>query len=313
MEVIDLSHSGAPIPADCVTALGLFDGVHRGHLTLLRRTVSLARARGCTPAVFTFTPASDAYKSSLRLTTPEERLALLAAAGIEVVFYADFSAVKDLSPATFVSEVLIGSCHTRTAVCGYNFRFGKDAVGTPATLKTLMHASGARISVLPPKTLTDGTVISSSRIRALIRGGDMAGARTMLGRPYTLTAPILHGKALGRTLGIPTINQRFPQGAVIPAHGVYDVICEADGALYRGLANVGSRPTVDGEDINCETHIIDFDGDLYGKLVTIYFGRMLRPEERFGSVAELQAAVFQNIKEIREHYGKRMDKINRPR
>ncbi len=299
MELIHLADPAASVPAACVTALGFFDGVHRGHRALLRRTVSLARARGCVPAVFTFDPEDETYKAGAqRLTTPEERLALFAACGITHVFYADFSAVRTLSPEAFVRDILISRCHTATAVCGYNFRFGHHAAGNAKCLKHLMHAAGGRISVLPPTRRPDGQVISSSLIRARIAEGDMPAVREMLARPYALTAPVLHGKALGRTIGFPTINQRFPDAAVIPAHGVYEVLCEVDGTRYRGLANVGIRPTVDAGEVNCETYLIDFDGDLYDKVVTTRFIRMLRPEMHFSSLDALRAAIIENLKEL---------------
>ncbi len=315
MEIIRLGHPHAPVPDNCITALGFFDGVHRGHRALLRRAVSLARARGGAPAVFTFDMDDAAYdkKSARRLTTSAERLALFEECGITHVFYADFSAVRDLSPADFVSRILVDACHTHTAVCGYNFRFGSRAAGTPAELKKLMHAHGGRISVVPEKLLSDELAISSSRIRVLICRGDMPTACAMLGRPYSITSPVLHGKALGRTIGIPTINQSFPREKVVPAYGVYDVVCEVDGCRYRGLANVGTRPTVGGETVNCETHLIDFDGDLYDRVVTTYFGRMLRREMRFHSLEELQAEIIENLKEMKRLYGNRMDKAYRPR
>ncbi len=305
MEIIHLSRHASAIPDACVTALGFFDGVHRGHRALLSRTVSLAKKMGYAPAVFTFAPTEQSYKTTARLSTPEEQLSLFEACGITHVFYADFNALRDLSPDAFVSEILIRSCHTAIAVCGYNFRFGRGASGDARELKRLMHTHGRRISVIPQKTLADGAPISSSDIRRKIEAGDMASARAMLGRAYSLTSPVLHGKALGRTIGFPTINQAFPKGAVIPAHGVYDVSVDIDGMRYRGLANVGTRPTVEeGANVNCETHIIDFSGDLYDKTVTTRFVRMLRREMHFSSLAELQAAINENLKEIKNYYGK---------
>ncbi len=308
MEVIRLTDHGASVPDACVTALGFFDGVHRGHRALLRRTVSLAEKHGMAAAVFTFDPADPAYKSAAgRITSPEEKLSLFASYGITHVFYADFAAVRSLSPEVFVSDILIGTLHTRTAVCGYNFRFGNGAAGTARELKRLMHAAGGRISVIPQKLLSDGTPISSSRVRELLAAGDMPAVGALLGRPYTLTAPVMHGKALGRTIGFPTMNQFFPDGVVPPAYGVYDILCHIGGKPYRGLANVGVRPTVDNGQVNCETYLIDFDGDLYDKTVTIRFQRMLRPEKQFASIEELRAAITQNIKEMQDYYGNRMD------
>ncbi len=314
MEVIRLGNPCAVIPDACVTALGFFDGVHRGHAALLRRTASLAHKYGYTPAVFTFAPEDEPYKAaSERLTTAEERLSLFASCGITHVFYAAFSSVRDLSPEDFVRRILIDTCHTILAVSGYNFRFGRGAAGTAADLRCLMRAQQYDAQILPPRKRRDGTPISSSAIRACIQHGEMPAATEMLGRRYSLTATVLHGKELGRTIGYPTINQLFPPDAVIPAHGVYDVLCEVDGLRYHGLANVGTRPTVGGTGVNCETYLIGYHGDLYGRSVTILFERMLRPEMRFRSVKELQEAITKNLEEMKETYGNRMDKAYRPR
>ncbi len=303
MELIDLSDKQACFPAACVTALGFFDGVHLGHRALLAKTAEEARARGMCAAVLTFR-YQDTYKAgAARLTDETARNALFAACGITHVFSADFESLRTLSPVEFVQNILVGTCHTALALCGFNFHFGHLAKGDANTLVSLMEQTGGDALVLPPETLSDGTIVSSSAVRGAIEKGDMETAAAMLARPHSLTAAVLHGKALGRTIGIPTINQVFPAQAVIPAYGVYAVMCEVDGANLLGVANVGVRPTVNGDGVNCETHLIGFDGDLYDKVVTTHFLKMIRPERCFDSLDALREEIEHNKQEVIELYG----------
>ncbi len=305
MEVVRLTHLSPPIPEkNLAVALGFFDGVHRGHAALLERTVSEARARGLSAAVLTFDSASSAYKSrTRRLSSTKERLAQFAAHGIDYVFLCDFEEMRNDSPAYFVKETLTGLCRAKLALCGFNFRFGAGAAGNAEMLTDLMRTCGGDTVVLSPMSLPDGTLISSSAIRKAIERGDMSYAADMLSRPFSLTAEVLHGKALGETLGFPTINQAFAPLSVIPAYGVYAVRVEIDGKHYHGVANVGVRPTVDGKNPNCETHIFDFSGDLYGKTATVIFDKHLRPELCFDSVASLKAQITKDKEEARAYYG----------
>ena len=236
------------------------------------------------------------------ITSPEERFSYFLKLGIDIVFLEEFSAVRELSAEDFVKHVLFENCHVRNAVCGFNFRYGKGAMGTAEALKADMEALGGKAVVIPPYRMGE-SVVSSTEIRAALERGDVMAARKMLGRPYALTAEVLHGKKLGRTLGFPTANQKFPIGRQIPRFGVYAVAVEADGAFYTGVANVGVRPTVENtEEGNVETHLFHFGGDLYGKTVTTYFYKFLRPEQKFANVCELQAAVDADILEAKSYF-----------
>ena len=282
-------------------AIGNFDGVHLGHRALIS---AAAKKEGCTKsAVFTFSePSSKTMGGAKLLTSPEERLSYFERLGIDLVFLEDFSAVRELSAADFVRKILFEDCHVRNAVCGFNFRYGKKALGTAEILKTDMEALGGTAKIIPPFLMGD-TVVSSSEIRASLSNGDAETAERMLGRPYSLTAEILHGKKLGRTLGFPTANQKFPKGRLIPRFGVYAVAMEVDGAFYTGVANVGVRPTVEKtEEGNCETYLFHFSGDLYGKTVTTYFYRFLRPEQKFSDVDALKAAVEADIAQAKIYF-----------
>lgn len=276
-------------------AIGNFDGVHLGHRALI--SAAAKKTGGCTKsAVFTFSePSSKEMSGAHLITAPKERFSYFLKLGIDIVFLEDFAAVRELSAEDFVRCVLFEKCHVRNTVCGFNFRYGKGAMGTAETLKSDMESLGGKAVIIPPYRMGE-SVVSSTEIRAALERGDVTTAKEMLGRPYALTAEVLHGKKLGRTLGFPTANQKFPLGRQIPRFGVYAVAVEADGAFYTGVANVGVRPTVENtEEGNVETHLFHFDGDLYGKTVTTYFYKFLRPEQKFADVHELKSAVDADI------------------
>ena len=305
MKQIDLATGKETIllPEETVScAIGNFDGVHLGHKAL----ISLAAARQNTSksAVWTFAEPSSRFLNGRLglLSTMEERLSLFRELGIDIVFIEDFENVRDMEADVFAKEILYRRCHVRAAVCGFNFRYGKNAAGTAETLSEAFHALGASVTVMPPYQI-GGVTVSSSEIRAALAAGDVETAAAMLGRPYFLTGEVVAGKKLGHLLGFPTANQRFPEGRAVPRFGVYAVRAVVDGHTYPGVANVGVRPTVENtENVNCETHILRFDGDLYGKTIRVEFCRFLRPEKKFESPEALREAVMHNIGETAEYF-----------
>ncbi len=294
----------SPSASECVVALGFFDGVHVGHASLLRRAREEASRRGAIFAVFTFSDCGDGtYKSGApRLTEWEERMELFRLAGVERVYAAEFLSLSELSPARFVAEVLCGRCHAKTAVCGFNFRFGKGASAGADELARLMQQNGGDCFVLPPLE-SEGIAVSSTAIRDAIETGNLRQATAMLGRPFSINFPVIHGKMLGRSIGVPTINQTFPLGFVIPRHGVYACVCTIDGQMHPAVSNVGVRPTVeDDANVNCESHILDFDGWLYGRRVRIAFLHYLREERQFSTLDALVAQIHLDIAETRKYF-----------
>ena len=288
-----LSLPDAPVAFDTVVALGYFDGVHRGHMALLQETVRLARALGARPAVFTF---SDGFKDKAPLTDPGERLRLFEAAGIEVAFLVDFAAVRPLSPEEFVKNCLQFLCRAKSAVCGFNFRFGKGAVGTAEDLLALFPEAA-----VVPAVYEGGEVISSTRVRRLLGEGRVEDAALLLGRPYTVTGEVLHGKELGAILGFPTANMK-PK-TLLPASAVYATAVKIDGKCFPAITDVGTRPTVEGQgELRMETHLPDFSGDLYGRSLSVAFLRRLREEKRFSSLEELKTQLEQDAASLRTLY-----------
>ncbi|MBQ3063997.1 MAG: riboflavin biosynthesis protein RibF [Clostridia bacterium] len=292
----------------CGLCLGHFDGVHRGHLALIEelKRRNKARASRLPLGVFLFStpPTATLNKAPTpQLTTLDEKLRLMAAAGLDFAVLYDFPAIKDMLPADFVSKVLIAECHAKILVCGFNYTFGAKGAGTPADLGRLFATrEGHDLSVMPP--VTDGPyTVSSSLVRAMLSGGHPDDAARLLGRPYTLTGEVGEGQRVGRTMGLPTANLLFPAGALVPMHGVYAVTIRIGKQTYTGICNVGVRPTVaTGGQVNCETFIFDFDGDLYGKLVEVSFLYFIREERKFEGLTELEAQIRRDIERAKKYF-----------
>ena len=287
-----------------VVALGFFDGVHRGHAALLAQARKEASARGVAFAVFSFADEGGIKTGAPRLSGEKERLSLLEAAGVERLYLFDFAAVRDLSPADFVKDILLDRLACAVAVCGFNFRFGAGGAGEADTLSALLAEAGVPTVVLPPYE-TDGVTVSSSAIRAALESGEAARAARLLGRPFAFTGEVVHGNALGREIGYPTANIVPPAGRVIPARGVYAVSCaiEGEGAL-PAVANVGVRPTVEkaAAAVNCEVHLLAPVPDLYGKRLTVAFLARLREEKKFESTAALGRQIAADIENAKEYH-----------
>ncbi len=293
MKIIDET---TPAPkGGSVLTIGNFDGVHIGHQALIKATVNKAAELGLPSVVWSFKqhPASIMGDGSFKyVLSAEEKIRQLSKLNPDYYFGADFLSYKEMSAEDFVKNVLVEQFGVKHLLCGFDFSFGKGGKGTPELLKKLLAPYGAEVTVLP-EVVYGGDRVSSTRIRALIAKGDVATASRLLGRYYSFNLPVIRGRCVGRTLGAPTINQLFPQDRALPAFGVYAVFCEIDGQMYKGAANIGVRPTVNGG-ANVpvsETHILDFDGDLYGKYVRIHLYRRLRGEERFSSMSSLSEQI----------------------
>lgn len=288
MELIKIDRSNIDNPAgsvlsDLAVAIGNFDGLHRAHMTLLDTVKNI---KGLTPSVFTFD-----IKRADCLTTLEEKLALMEYYGIERVFLAHFDALRLLSCEEFVGGIL-KKCACRTAVCGFNFRFGRGASGDSAALSALAKEHGMD-SITLPACLFDGTVISSSEIRKRLALGNCSDVISMSGRPFFIEGVVEHGYSEGKRL-VPTLNVAYPDKAC-PAHGVYITMCECDGRLLPAVSNVGFNPTLRKDHITCETNLLFDGGDYYGKSVRIFFLRFLRHEKKFENLDALKSAILSDV------------------
>lgn len=281
----------------CVVALGCFDGLHIGHRTLLCQAKQLAKAEGLPLVVY----SPEAKKGQALLTTPKEKEALLYGFGADLVILADFEKIKGLSAEQFVCDVLWERLHCRIAVCGYNFRFGAKAAGDCVLLSVLLRDKGAETVVLPAVRVADQDV-SSTRIRSLLLDGNVEGANELLEKPYCLSGAVRHGRQIGRTLGFPTANLAFPEGKLVPKHGVYYAHAHTHLGVFGAICNIGLRPTFDDTPPKpvLEAHLLDFSGDLYEQQIQIRFIRFLRPEMRFPDPDALADAVRRDIQTAKD-------------
>lgn len=294
--------------SDCVIALGNFDGIHIAHAALLSSARALAEktGAGCVGAwCFDKSPAETITSKAVpSIITNEQKISLFFEHGMDFVVVADFSVFRNISCNDFIGTYLSDKLGCIGAVCGYNFRFGLDRMGTPELLRK--HLGCDNVCVIDRISI-DGVTVSSTEIRQLIAEGNIERANEFLGRPFSLSAPVIRGKQLGRRLGFPTANQHFPADFVTPKHAVYASVCTTeDGKKYVGVSNVGIRPTIDLKsdlhESNCETYIIDFDKDIYGQTLTVEFFRMLREEKKFDTLELLRQEIESNAKSAVKYF-----------
>ena len=292
-----------------VIALGFFDGVHLGHASLIRRAKQRAAELGLSPAVMSFDLHPDLLVSDRPvwlLNDLEDRKDILRRCfGIEDVILAHFDEHMMHMPwDVFVEDYLVRELGAAHLVCGYDFRFGDRGTGDPERLREKCRELGLGLDVMPQVTL-DGVTVSSTHIRGLIRQGDMAEAARFLGHPHCLSGPVVHGKALGRTIGVPTANLLVPEHVLVPAFGVSAAkVALPDGTEKLAVTNVGVRPTVeDSETVTVEPWILDFEGDLYGQVIRVDYYARLRGEKKFSGLEELRQEIFRNAEETRKLLG----------
>ena len=286
-------------------ALGFFDGVHLGHQALLRECCRLARELNMKPCAISFQrhPMSlFTQEPPLLISSVADREALLRRYGMEQI---DFLPVTKDVMSTSWQDFLLQLMEKGAAgfVCGNDFRFGKDGEGDAGKLRTFCQEQNLPCVIVPEQTL-DGIRISSSHIRTLLENGDTETANRFLGHPHILSGTVVPGKQLGRTIGIPTANLLLSPELLIPKFGVYATLVCIDGEKHPAVTNIGTRPTVEGQGITVEPWILDFDGDLYGKKITLEFHQFLRPEKKFATLADLQEEIRKNGAQTRNFFEK---------
>ncbi len=279
----------------CVLTIGNFDGIHLGHVSLINETVRLAREKGLPSLVLTFDTHPRNYFGKTgfkRVISYEEKERLVAELGVDYYYAIEFGEIMDMRSAEFCESILIKRLGAVHAVCGFDFAFGSGGKSNAETLARLLRMHGAGCTVMPPVLTAEGEKVSSTSLRQRIALGDMVGARKLLGRPYSITAPVVKGEQLGRRLGFPTANQKLDKMLVVPAHGVYAAICTVEGRHWQAVVNVGTKPTVNGfREPLCESHLLDFEGDIYGKELKVQLFRALREERRFQGTEELRQQI----------------------
>lgn len=285
-----------------VYALGFFDGVHVGHQALLRTCRSLADELGISAAALTFDrhPASLVNgRETALINSIRDRELLLRRYGMDRVEILPFDDRLMHTPWQAFFDRLLTEYGAAGLICGDDFHFGQKGAGNARLLQEACRQAGIPCMVVPEQTV-DGLRVSSTHIRQLLEEGAMEEAVRFLGHPHILSGEVVSGQGLGRTLGIPTANLQVPEGVIVPKHGVY--ACKA--MEHPAVTNVGCRPTVSGSGVTVEPWILDFEGDLYGKELTLEFHGFLRSEQKFDSLEELQAEIRKNAAQTREIFGK---------
>ncbi len=296
---VSLKDAKENIFEESAVALGFFDGVHIGHAAILKKAASLTPLR---PVACTF--QEHPKKGRFLLCGNCQKEQLLKAHGMRDVVFLDFDEVCGMSAERFVKEVLIGILHAKAVVCGENYRFGKKAAGDVCLLKALGKTYGIDVFSMP-LTSYQGEPVSASRIRAFVLEGKLDEVYKLLGRPYSIAEKVVYGKQLGRTIGIPTINQFPPARMILPAHGVYASRSLLGTRFYPSITNVGVRPTVDdGDAVNFETHIIGVQSHLYGQNIRVDLYDKIRGEIKFSDVNALKAQIMADILSSEEIYKK---------
>ena len=292
-----------------VIALGYFDGIHAGHAALMDRVLKIGSDRGLIPSVITFDNHPRMMvdgKDIPLINSPEDRAGLLRRVfNIEDIIFLHFDKeTVSMSWSKFIDH-LYNEFGARHLVAGNDFKFGYGAGGSSELLKSKCNEIGIGCDIIPDITL-DNVIISSSYIRELLIAGDIERANLFLGHPHVLTDIVRYGYKLGRTLDAPTINMRFAQGVLVPAFGVYATkVYLDDGVEKTGVTNIGVRPTVDdSENITAETHILDFQRNLYGHKVRIEFYKRLRPEIKFNNITELKNQIQKDSKSASDFFDK---------
>lgn len=281
-------------------ALGIFDGVHRGHRAVIGKAAEEAEKNGLSAAVCTFKTSSVNTKgSSYRpIYSDKTKLVLLEKEGAHYVYSPDFSEVRDMSPEEFAVKILQGVLNARIVVCGRDFRFGKNAACSAEGLNEICDRLGMRLCVVDDIT-ENGVRICSADIRRYIADGDIRSANLLLGHDYAVTGQVVHGNHFGRQMNFPTANQRMRGDFVMPRFGVYASYAELDGKIYRGITNIGVKPTVESSGIPlAETHFPGFSGELYGREIIVRLVEFIRPEIHFDNTDKLRKQIDSDVRSV---------------
>jgi riboflavin kinase / FMN adenylyltransferase len=304
---MQIFHGFAEVPqtfAESAVTLGNFDGVHLGHQALIRHMVERARASGRQAVVYTFEPHPVRILAPKlappRITHASEKARLLAALGVDACVMEPFTLeLAATDHEKFVEEALVSKLHVKELIVGYDFTYGKGGKGNTASLASSAQRFGFSLEVISQQTF-GGVVASSTKVREFVLGGNVEGARVLLGRDYSVTGNVVHGQKRGRGIGFPTANVDTT-AELIPRYGVYACRVTVGEQTFGAVTNVGVRPTVNEGDPRptVEAHLFDFDGDIYGKEVRVAFVQQLREERRFSDIDALKAQIAEDAKHAR--------------
>ena len=287
--------------------LGNFDGLHIGHMALINTLISECRLNDLQSVVYTFKKHPDTMLRKTLITpiitTNEMKTRLLASTGLDILCYQDFDeAFSRLSPDEFIKNILVDTLNIRLAVVGFNYRFGYMGRGDVEYLRKSGEKFGFRVIVIPPVKV-NSEVVSSTLIREYIKKGKIERVFQLLGRHFSLYGTVVDGKRVGRTLGFPTANITAHPDMVVPANGVYITKTKYDDKWVNSITNVGVAPTLKNKNVfSIETHLLDFNEDIYGKDIEVCFIHKLRGEKKFENIEALKHQVESDIRKARAYW-----------
>lgn len=285
-----------------VVALGNFDGLHRAHTRIIKNCCMYAKENGLESCVLLFADhtLNVITRQKVKLLTDEpEKLKILEEMGVDCVYIREFnSEFMHLSPEEFI-RMLIDKLNPRAVCVGYDYRFGYKAGGDVATLKEFGEKYDFEV-IVTDEMKTSGVTIKSTKIRELVREGNVDEAALFLGRPFSLSGEVTQGLRNGHKLGTPTANVCYSDNKILPKEGVYIGYTTVDGITYDSVINVGNNPTFNAKRITVESHILGFDCDIYGKTVKVDFIKRIRGDKKFGSLDELKTQIKSDIETAKE-------------
>lgn len=290
---------------DSFVTIGNFDGIHKGHVKLIEKTVEEAKNKGYKSVVFTFENHPMRYfrtNSVKNIITNDEKIKILKSLGVDIILMIPFDEyMTKISTVEFVKNILIDKLSCKKIIVGHDFTFARNKEGNCVILKELGKLYNMEVEIIEPIKI-DNIRVSSSHIRKLIELGNVYDIKKFLGRNYFLQGEVIHARKIGRTIGFPTANLEVDENLIVPKNGIYAVKVYLKNREFYGATNIGYNPTVNGKTLSIETHILDFEEDIYGDTIKIEFLNRIRDEKKFNSLDELKAQLKQDVDWVYKKY-----------
>lgn len=288
-----------------VVTIGNFDGIHKGHIKLIKEAVKEAKTKNYKSVVFTFENHPMRYfraDSIKHIITNEEKVKIFENLGVDIVFMIPFDEyMTKISATDFVKTILHEKLKCKMVIVGHDFTFARNKEGNANLLESLGKNYNMKVKVIEPIKIK-GRRVSSSYIRNLINDGNVSEIKDFLGRNYFLEGEVIHARKIGRTIGFPTANLKAEDKLIIPKNGIYAVKVYIKNKVYYGATNIGYNPTVNGKALSIETNIIDFDEEIYGEIIKVEFLDRIRDEKKFNSLDELKSQLRKDVNFVYKKY-----------
>lgn len=288
-----------------VVTIGNFDGIHKGHIKLIKEAVKEAKTKNYKSVVFTFENHPMRYfraDSIKHIITNEEKVKIFKDLGVDIVFMIPFDEyMTKISATDFVKTILHEKLKCKMVIVGHDFTFARNKEGNASLLESLGKNYNMKVKVIEPIKIK-GRRVSSSYIRNLINDGNVSEIKDFLGRNYFLEGEVIHARKIGRTIGFPTANLKAEDKLIIPKNGIYAVKVYIKNKVYYGATNIGYNPTVNGKALSIETNIIDFDEEIYGEIIKVEFLDRIRDEKKFNSLDELKSQLRKDVNFVYKKY-----------